>query len=204
MKQFLNSATLMIILMFSTLAFAQQPEVQAVIVQQQDSMSFLDKVEGSSVSTIDSFLTKYEPKVSNQLGKLWEFTKSTTSSLYKAFVRYLIVKDTFPIVIGAVLIWLAFVLSKRLRKITDKADVIFPQIPEKETFTEYESIMVKKDNQRNTIYDIILKAFADNVFYIALIYILWQLVPYFYSLALLIIAPEARVLLEVTNLYKSF
>lgn len=204
MKQFLNSATLMIILMFSTLAFAQQPEVQAVIVQQQDSMSFLDKVEGSSVSTIDSFLTKYEPKVSNQLGKLWEFTKSTTSSLYKAFVRYLIVKDTFPIAIGAVLIWLAFVLSKRLRKITDKADVIFPQIPEKETFTEYESIMVKKDNQRNTIYDIILKAFADNVFYIALIYILWQLVPYFYSLALLIIAPEARVLLEVTNLYKSF
>lgn len=182
----------------------QKQLVTETVIAQNDSTTFLDRVETNSVQSIDGFLEKYEPKVSNKLGKLWEFTKSTTTSLYKAFVRYLIVKDSFPIVIGLLLIWLAWILSGKLKVLASKTSVLFEKVTPISTFTEYENVMVEKNNQRNAICDMLIKALADNIFYVALLYILWKLVPYFYNLTLLLVAPEARVLMEVTNLYKSF
>ena len=71
---------------------------------QKDS-TFLSKVETKAVTNVDQFITKHQPTFDEKLGQLWEFAKTTTTSMYEAFVRYLIVKDSYPIVL-----WLIFLL----------------------------------------------------------------------------------------------
>lgn len=157
-----------------------------------------------AITNIDEFISKYEPKISGKLGQLWEFTKSTTNSMYKAFVRYLIVKDSYPILIGLLIIWLIKVVTNRLGRFIRVNSPVFKELENKESYTEYENLLIQRDNRRYNFYNVIIKSLPVNLFYIGLIYVVYQMLPYLYNLSLLLIAPEARVLIELTNLYKTF
>ena len=139
MKNVLSKITLVMLLMFSITIFSQNIPT--------DTLSIMDKVEHSTISTMDEFITKYEPGISSKLGNLWEFTKSTSKTMYIAFIKYLIVKDSYPIVI--------------------------------------------------------MTTFAPNLFYVSLTIVIYNLLPYLYNLSILIISPEVRVVMELTNIYKS-
>ena len=201
-KQFQRFALFML-LMFSVIVFSQTVGADT-LVKSTDSLSFLRKAEVSTVTTFDGLITKYEPAISSKFGDLWVFMKKTTESSYKAFVRYLIVKDTFPIVIGLFVLALIATLTRRFNKFVKSNQPLYKPIELKESFTEYQTGMAEAKNRLYPVYNSVIAFLAGNIFYVALVVILYQLIPYIYNLTQLIIAPEARVLLEITNIYKSF
>ena len=195
MKKQFSRFALFMMLIFSVTMFAQTDV---------DSLSMLRKAEISTVTTFDGLITKYEPAISAKFGDLWTFMKKTTESSYKAFVRYLIVKDTFPVAIGLFVLAIFATLTRRLNSFMRSNQPLFKPIEIKPTFTEYQIAMAEKDNRKYPIYNVVLNFITQNIFYVALVYVMYQLIPYIYNLTQLIVAPEARVLLEITNIYKSF
>lgn len=196
MRKLIQRFALLMLLMVSVFTFAQHVDT--------DSLSMLRKAEISTVTTFDGLITKYEPAISAKFGDLWVFMKKTTESSYKAFVRYLIVKDTFPIVIGLFVLGVFATLTRRLSNAVKSNQPLYKPIQVKESFTEYQEQIAEKTNRIYPIYNGVISFISSNIFYVGLVFILYKLIPYFYNLTQLIIAPEARVLLEITNIYKSF
>lgn len=189
---------------FMSLTTSAQQKVDTVYVQQVvEEKTFVQKLETSTISTVDEFITKHGPAFSARLGDLWEFSKKTTTSMYEAFVRYLLVKDLSPILLGIFLIFMGWFILNKLKNFSDTWDKLFIDIQLKDNPTEYQSAMVSKTNAWNQVYKSILKILPTWIFYGFTVYVVWQLLPYIYNLGLLLIAPEARVTLEIINLYKS-
>ena len=195
MKNVLSKITLVMLLMFSITIFSQNIPT--------DTLSIMDKVEHSTVSTMDEFITKYEPGISSKLGNLWEFTKSTSKTMYIAFIKYLIVKDSYPIVIGLIIIGLIKMLCNRLNRLLNNNAFLFEEVSPEDSYTDYEKEMIRRDNKKFKFYNGIMTTFAPNLFYVGLTIVIYNLLPYLYNLSILIISPEVRVVMELTNIYKS-
>lgn len=200
MKNTFSKLVILSMLLTAFFAFGQSDTINVV---QEHSPSFFKKMETSSVSTIDGFITKYEPKISNKMGELWEFSKKTTKTMYGAFIRYLVVKDGFPLVIGIILILILRNLTRKLTHFFNTTE-LFAINDMKSSFNDYETLMVEKENRVNKIYNKLFGGLGNTLFYVGLAYIAYTLMPYLYNLLLLIVSPEARVVMELTNIYKSF
>lgn len=215
MKKILNVLLLSGLLMLPLTSFAQKKDKDTVAVSWVDKVSkatedfkkatgeAIDTAEKKTVSSLDEFITKYEPKISNKLGALWDFTKSTTTYMFGAFVRYLVVKDGFPLLIGLLIIFVAYRIKKTLVKMVENTN-LFTKVVDVTTFTEYEKYITERDFVRNRIYDKLLKVTPSILFYIVLFKVGYELLPNIYNLILLAVSPEVRVMIELTELYKGF
>lgn len=163
----------------------------------------LKKAKEGAITNFDQLIEKYEPKISNKLGDLWEVLKGTTEYTYKAFIRYLVVKDGFPILIGLIIFILLSILLNKVTKYFKNHPELFIDQEVKETFTEYEAMIIKKSNNWNHFYYPIIKSIPGVLKYFIAFITLVYLLPNIYNIVLLIIAPEVRVLQELINLYKS-
>lgn len=177
--------------------------VFTINAQQVDTIVLNDIENVSTISEIDQFISKYEPKISNKMGDLWSFVKATTGSMFTAFVRYLMVKDGFPIIMGLGIILLMGVFRNRLKQFLTLNGKVFSETEPKSSYTEYESVMIKRDNDRNRMYNTFFQTLPNNLYYIGVAIVLYHLVPYFYKLTILIISPEVRVIMELTEIYKT-
>ena len=169
----------------------------------QTDSTFLSKVETKAVTNVDQFITKHQPTFDEKLGQLWEFAKTTTTSMYEAFVRYLIVKDSYPIMLWLVFLLVSYILYSRLNKFVSKNNTLFDSLSTSEKFTEYERMMVEHRNNYRKVLNMLYNSLPTILIYSAFVYTVVKIVPYIYNIVLLLIAPEARVLIEITNIYKS-
>ena len=168
---------------------------------QKDS-TFLSKVETKAVTNVDQFITKHQPTFDEKLGQLWEFAKTTTTSMYEAFVRYLIVKDSYPIVLWLIFLLVTYLLYNKFNRFV-KNNNMFDSIKVGEKFTEYERMVVENKNNHRKLLNILYNSLPTILLYSSFVYTIVKITPYLYNLLLLLVAPEARVLIEITNIYKN-
>lgn len=160
------------------------------------------KIEKSTVSTLDEFITKYEPSISSKLGSMWEFFKETSKSAFDAFYRYLLVRESFPIVLTVIGLIVGYFIYKKLVSLLPKEDILFPLLEEKDDMSYLEKSRIKETNSDNSWYRLFYKI-APLAVYLIITYIaINNIITNIYNLTQLIIAPEAKILVEIYNLYK--
>lgn len=164
---------------------------------------FTTKIEQKSVQSLDEFITKYEPSISSKLGDLWEFSKSTTETLFDAYVRYLAVKDGFPVLMGLLFIFIFFLLKRRFKFNENTFNNYFPLLKISDNMTEYEQNSIRIINIKRDIFKYILNSLPIVVFWVLTVITLSNIYNNIYNLLQLAIAPEARVAIELINLWKS-
>ena len=169
---------------------------------QKDS-TFLSKVETKAVTNVDQFITKHQPTFDEKLGQLWEFAKTTTTSMYEAFVRYLIVKDSYPIALWLIFLLVTYILYNKFNRFVKNNNNMFDSIKVGEKFTEYERMVVENKNNHRKLLNILYNSLPTILLYSSFVYTIIKITPYLYNLLLLLVAPEARVLIEITNIYKN-
>lgn len=169
---------------------------------QKDS-TFLSKVETKVVTNVDQFITKHQLTFDEKLGQLWEFAKTTSTSMYEAFVRYLIVKDSYPIVLWLIFLLVTYILYNKLNRFVKNNSTMFDSINVGEKFTEYERMIVENKNNHRKVLNILYNSLPTILLYLSFVYTIVKITPYLYNLLLLLVAPEARVLIEITNIYKN-
>lgn len=163
---------------------------------------FTTKIEQKSVQSLDEFITKYEPSISSKLGDLWEFSKSTTETLFDAYVRYLAVKDGFPVLMGLIFIFVIYLLKRRLKISDDILNKYFPLSQVSDKMTEYEQSNILLINVKQEIVKSLIKVFPIIVFWVIVVLVFSNIYTNIYNLLQLAIAPEARVVIELINLWK--
>ena len=160
------------------------------------------KIEKSTVSSLDEFITKYEPSISSKLGSMWEFFKETSKSAFDAFYRYLLVRESFPIVLTIIGLIIGYFIYKKIISLLQKEDVLFPLLEVKDDMSYLEKSRIRDINSDNSWYRLFYKI-APLAVYLLITYIaIDNIIPNIYNLVQLFVAPEAKILVEIYNLYK--
>lgn len=160
------------------------------------------KIEKSTVSSLDEFITKYEPSISSKLGSMWEFFKETSKTAFDAFYRYLLVRESFPIILTIIGLIVGYFIYRKIISLLPEGDILFPKLEIKEDMSYLEKSRIRDINSENGFYKLLYKLIPFIIYLIITYIAIDNIIPNIYNLVQLIIAPEAKILVEIYNLYK--
>lgn len=180
---------------------------------EKDTLSIVDKIttktgeiatkiEKSTVSTLDEFITKYEPAISSKLGDMWEYFKATSKSAFEAYYKYLLVRESFPILLATVGLIIGYFIYKKIAAVLPPEEELFElkEINDKMSYSERDSI---KSENFYTRMEMVAYKTAPLAVYLLIVFItINNILPNLYNLTQLIVAPEAKVMLELYQLLK--
>lgn len=160
------------------------------------------KIEKSTVSSLDEFITKYEPSISSKLGSMWEFFKETSKSAFDAFYRYLLVRESFPVVLTIIGLIIGYFLYKKIISLLPKEDTLFPLLEEKDDMSYLEKSRIRDNNSDSNWYRLFYRIIPLAVYLFITYIAIDNIILNIYNLVQLFVAPEAKILVEIYNLYK--